>query len=128
MLDVDVVQGGGVRSVGLKRWLQDVAPGSACGSVTVALVSDARVRALNREYRKTDGPTDVLSFAKVGEHLGDIVIATGVARRQALAAGHSLQTELRILALHGLLHLRAMTTSETTAKWRASSAAFAARA
>jgi probable rRNA maturation factor len=37
--------------------------------------------------------------------LGDVVIAAGVARRQARAAGHSLQTELRILALHGLLHL-----------------------
>jgi probable rRNA maturation factor len=38
-------------------------------------------------------------------HLGDIVIATGVARRQAREAGHSYQTELRVLALHGLLHL-----------------------
>jgi probable rRNA maturation factor len=37
--------------------------------------------------------------------LGDIVIATGVAKRQAREAGHSLQTELRVLALHGLLHL-----------------------
>jgi probable rRNA maturation factor len=37
--------------------------------------------------------------------LGDIVIATGVARRQARAAGHSYATELRVLALHGLLHL-----------------------
>jgi probable rRNA maturation factor len=37
--------------------------------------------------------------------LGDVVIATGVARRQARAAGHSLQTEVRVLALHGLLHL-----------------------
>ena len=38
-------------------------------------------------------------------HLGDVVIAAGVARRQARSAGHSLQTELRVLALHGLLHL-----------------------
>ena len=40
-----------------------------------------------------------------GPHLGDIVIATGVARRQAREAGHSYATELRVLALHGLLHL-----------------------
>jgi probable rRNA maturation factor len=48
----------------------------------------------------------VLSFpANETGLLGDVVIALGVARRQARAAGHSLQTELRILALHGLLHL-----------------------
>lgn len=50
--------------------------------------------------------TDVLSFpADEKGQLGDVVIAVGVARRQAREAGHSLQTELRVLALHGLLHL-----------------------
>ena len=74
--------------------------------MTVALVPDARVRALNRQYRKTDQPTDVLSFpADEAGYLGDVVIAVGVARRQAREAGHSLATELRVLALHGLLHL-----------------------
>jgi probable rRNA maturation factor len=76
--------------------------------MSVAVVSDMRVRALNREYRKKDTPTDVLSFPAAdvtGDFLGDVVIAGGVARRQAREAGHSLQTELRILALHGLLHL-----------------------
>jgi probable rRNA maturation factor len=74
--------------------------------VTVAIVPDRRIRALNQRYRRTDRATDVLSFPS-GEPgcLGDIVIAAGVARRQARAAGHSLQTELRVLALHGLLHL-----------------------
>jgi probable rRNA maturation factor len=43
--------------------------------------------------------------ARAGAFLGDIVIATGVARRQARRAGHSEQTEIRVLALHGLLHL-----------------------
>ena len=72
----------------------------------MALVPDARVRALNRQYRKKDAPTDVLSFlAEEKGQLGDVVIAVGVARRQAREAGHSLQTELRVLALHGLLHL-----------------------
>ncbi len=74
--------------------------------MTVAIVSDARVHALNRRYRRRDAPTDVLSFpAGEPDSLGDVVIAGGVARRQAAAAGHSLQTELRVLALHGLLHL-----------------------
>jgi probable rRNA maturation factor len=61
---------------------------------------------LNRRYRQKDRPTDVLSFP-AGEpgQLGDVVIALGVARRQAAAAGHPIGTELRILALHGLLHL-----------------------
>jgi probable rRNA maturation factor len=74
--------------------------------VTVAIVSDARIRALNRRYRRKHRATDVLSFPGEGPgYLGDIVIAGGVARGQAHAAGHSLQTELRVLALHGLLHL-----------------------
>jgi probable rRNA maturation factor len=66
----------------------------------VALVSDARIQALNRQYRRKDTPTDVLSFEP-----SDIVIARGVARRQARDAGHSFGDELRVLALHGLLHL-----------------------
>jgi probable rRNA maturation factor len=74
--------------------------------VTVALVSDRRIRALNRRYRDQDRATDVLSFpADESGVLGDVAIAVGVASRQAKAAGHPLPTELRVLALHGLLHL-----------------------
>jgi probable rRNA maturation factor len=74
--------------------------------MTVAIVPDARVRALNRKFRKKDKGTDVLSFpAEEPGYLGDVVISSGVAARQARAAGHSLATELRVLALHGLLHL-----------------------
>ena len=74
--------------------------------MTVAIVSDARVRALNRQYRKKDTATDVLSFPSDDRgYLGDVVVASGVAARQAREAGHSLATELRVLALHGLLHL-----------------------
>jgi probable rRNA maturation factor len=74
--------------------------------VAVALVSDSRVRALNHRYRGKDHATDVLSFPSHSDgFLGEIVIARGVARRQAQAAGHREATELRILALHGLLHL-----------------------
>jgi probable rRNA maturation factor len=85
--------------------------------VTIALVSDRRIQDLNRRFRRNDKPTDVLSFPNTerttresrapspGRYLGDIAIATGVARRQAREAGHSYASELRVLALHGLLHL-----------------------
>jgi probable rRNA maturation factor len=101
-----VVTSGAVRAPGLARWLQHVAPARARGDVTVAVVSDARVRALNHRYRGKDRPTDVLSFpaGEPGE-LGDVVIAAGVAGRQARQAGHPIAVELRVLALHGLLHL-----------------------
>ena len=78
------------------------------------LAGDAAVRRLNREWRGVDKATDVLSFPadpdqprlpREPRFLGDIVIATGVARRQAAAARHAYGTELKVLALHGLLHL-----------------------
>ena len=112
-LKVEIVPSARVRAPGLAAWLTSIAPLAARGSVTVALLPDARVRELNRRFRRKDRPTDVLSFpaAPVEQapghqrYLGDVVIAAGVARRQAREAGHSLQTELRVLALHGLLHL-----------------------
>jgi probable rRNA maturation factor len=115
---VSVSDGAGraVRDGGLARWLAAVAPARVQGEVSIALVSDARMRTLNRTYRRKDKVTDVLSFGAGAEPraargepraaiLGDIVIATGVARRQAGESGHSYQSELRVLALHGLLHL-----------------------
>lgn len=107
-LAVAVVDGRGRPAVapGLARWLVRVAPARLSGEVTVALVSDRRVRALNATYRGVDSTTDVLSFpSDTPGWLGDVVIASGVAARQARTAGHSLATELRVLALHGLLHL-----------------------
>jgi probable rRNA maturation factor len=72
----------------------------------VAVVSDSRVRALNRRFLGRNRATDVLSFpSDEPGYLGDVVIAAGVAARQAREMGHSLRTELRVLALHGLLHL-----------------------
>ncbi len=109
---------------GLAAWLVKIAPASARGELCVALVSDRRMRALNRQFRGKDAVTDVLSFPAQDRSvssvpssarratadrsvafLGDIVIADGVAKRQAKAAGHGIQTEIRVLALHGLLHL-----------------------
>ena len=126
-LEVEVVASGArPATVGLSAWLARVAAGRAAGLVTVALVSDARIRALNRRFRGTDRVTDVLSFPAFAppalrqgqpalgsaalrrgkpRFLGDIVIAIGRARRQARDAGHRLADELRLLALHGLLHL-----------------------
>jgi len=100
-------RGRAVAAPGLARWMEAHAPASTRGEVGLALVSDRRMRDLNRTYRSKDAVTDVLSFpADAGEGtLGDIVIARGRAQRQARAAGHSLATELRVLALHGLLHL-----------------------
>src|SRR5688500_17906977 len=90
---------------GLRPWLTKFAPASAKGDVCVAVVSDARMRALNRQFRGKDKVTDVLSFpADTRGVLGDIVIASGVAKKQAKAAGHSLNVEIRVRALHGLLH------------------------
>lgn len=96
---------------GLAAWLARTAPVRARGEVTVALVGDRRMRALNRMFRGKDAVTDVLSFPVDGRSspespaLGDVVIATGAAARQAREHGHAVGTEIRILALHGLLHL-----------------------
>ena len=105
-LTVDIVVPPGLRAPGLAAWLEQIAPARARGGVAVAVVPDRRIRELNRQYRHKDAATDVLSFpADEPGQLGDIVIALGVARRQARSAGHSLSTELQVLALHGLLHL-----------------------
>jgi probable rRNA maturation factor len=100
------------RADGLGRWLERAAPGRARGVVSIALVGDATIRRLNRDYRRIDKVTDVLSFpasrsagAQAPAFLGDLAIALGVAGRQARHLGHELSQELRILALHGLLHL-----------------------
>jgi probable rRNA maturation factor len=112
-VSVTVTDGRGRRIAdgGLARWLAGIAPVRLRGEVAIALVPDAHIRKLNRQYRGKDYATDVLSFEPADEglrgprFLGDLVIATGVARRQAREAGHSYRTELRVLALHGFLHL-----------------------
>jgi probable rRNA maturation factor len=112
----------GVDLDGLKASLQagarllDIAEESLA---VLTLTNDEHVREYNRRYRGIDEPTDVLAFAAQEkpsdqrfqpppgtEHwLGDIVIALPTARRQAQAAKHSVDAEVRLLAVHGFLHL-----------------------
>jgi len=86
----------------LTRLLATLAPDAA--SFGVRFASDREVRRANRDFRGKDRPTDVLSFPGEGGHLGDVLISVPTARRQAAAAGHSVERELRVLLLHGVLH------------------------
>lgn len=102
----------------LRPWLERLVAGLApeARSLGVRFAGDRELRRWNRELRGKDRPTDVLSFPGDPEdpdnletpentgHLGDILISVPVARRQAAAAGHGVDRELRVLLLHGLLH------------------------
>jgi probable rRNA maturation factor len=112
----------GVDLDGLKATLQAGArllnlPGESVAVLT--LTGDEHLREYNRRYRGLDEPTDVLAFAArdkpldqrfqappgTESWLGDIVISLPRARRQAKEARHSIDAEVRLLAVHGLLHL-----------------------
>ena len=99
---------------------KEIGLGAEC--VAVRLIDDAEMARLNETYRKKKGPTDVLSFPVAaesakpgtlmrqvrrarGEFLGDIAISPKVARRNAKALGRRLPEELKVLILHGVLHL-----------------------
>ena len=117
-MDVHVLNRQRRRRVGLpgiesfvKRLAREVVPRRG-KSLSVCLVSDRRMRELNRRFRGRGGTTDVLSFPAgdgpdpEGEaYLGDVVISVDRAAAQARELGHSLAREIRILALHGYLHL-----------------------
>lgn len=83
----------------------------ADAELSVLLTDDAHIQALNQQWRGVDRPTDVLSFAfneaegPGAEVLGDIVISLPTAARQAAEHGHSVEDELWVLLVHGLLHL-----------------------
>jgi probable rRNA maturation factor len=112
------------------------------------ITSDAELRRLNRDFRGKDEATDVLSFPQIQEpvtdgpidkikrvrgyrtgpglRLGDLAISIGRARRQAREFGHTTESEIRILMLHGLLHLLGMDhesdkgqMARAEKKWRA---------
>jgi probable rRNA maturation factor len=79
------------------------------GEVEVLLADDATLRRLNKSFRGKNKSTDVLSFPTPAEiahsHAGDLAISLETAARQAANYGHTLRDEVRILLLHGLLHL-----------------------
>jgi probable rRNA maturation factor len=83
------------------------------GQVTVLLTTDAAIRKLNRRFRGKNKATDVLSFPSEGpirgtgaeQIAGDLAISVTTALSQAAEQGHSLATEIKVLILHGLLHL-----------------------
>ena len=86
--------------------------GFAPMSVTIQLISDETMARLNETFRKKQGPTDVLSFpangarpAQGAEYIGDIAISPETARRNARRFSRSLPVEMRILILHGMIHL-----------------------
>lgn len=82
---------------------REVAGGRA---FSVCLVSDHTIRRYNRKYRGKDEPTDVLSFPdEAPDWAGDVMISAETAARQARRLRHSVETEIKILALHGVLHL-----------------------
>jgi probable rRNA maturation factor len=101
------------------------AEGRPAAEVTIVISSDDAVAALNAQYLGIEGPTDVLSFStqeptpgpstaasasfvsapEAAAYLGDIVIALPFTRRQAAGPGRPLRDELRLLAVHGVLHL-----------------------
>lgn len=73
------------------------------GEIAVLITSRRKVQELNRRFRQKDKPTDVLSFpAATG---GDIAICAEIARQNARLLGHSLSDEVKVLMLHGMLHL-----------------------
>jgi probable rRNA maturation factor len=104
-----------------QTWLEqlavDLSPIHAY-ELSLCFTDDGEIQQLNAQYRHQDKPTDVLSFAalegealpkallqKIPLNLGDIIISTETAQRQAEQRGHSVQQELAWLAAHGLLHL-----------------------
>ena len=74
------------------------------GDVNVLLTGDRKMRELNRRFRRKDKTTDVLSFPSLDG--GDIAISVPVAKANARALGHGIGEELKILILHGTLHLK----------------------
>jgi len=102
---------GSVRPRGIRNFArklqQEVAKGRP---FDVLITGDAELRKLNREFRGRDYPTDVLSFPieqalPPARPLGDLAISLARARAQAREFGHTVEQELQILMLHGVLHL-----------------------
>jgi probable rRNA maturation factor len=87
--------------------------GYHASELSILLVDDEEMQHLNREYLSRDRPTNVLAFAMhEGENthlhpavLGDVVVSTETAQREALQRGVTLEEEMALLLVHGILHL-----------------------
>ena len=80
----------------------------SAAQLTILLSRDARLRALNMQFRGIDAPTNVLAFPAAGTpetYLGDVAVALGVAEREAARAGIGLSAHTLHLTVHGVLHL-----------------------
>jgi len=102
-----------INTRGLKKQLLIILDTLGCldKELSVLFAGDARIRKLNARYRNIDRPTDVLSFPQNGGNgpasplLGDVVVSVETARRQAREHNLSLDQELVLLLIHGILHL-----------------------
>jgi probable rRNA maturation factor len=116
---------------GLSRFVNRARKAAALdGDVTVLLADDGRLKELNRTYRRKNKPTDVLSFpaGENGEGVaGDLAISVETAARQAAEHGHALDDELRILVLHGVLHLAGYDHEADTGEMRTLESALRAK-
>ena len=96
---------------GVQAFLRELSSRVAKSSFSVCLLSDRGIRRYNKQFRSCDRATDVLSFpAEVGgtktdSYLGDILISVETARENAVRYGLGIEEEIKILALHGVLHL-----------------------
>lgn len=79
------------------------------GELAILLTGNREIRTLNRTFRKKDKPTDVISFPSLMDGVaGDIAISVDIARKNGRELGHGTSVELKILILHGILHLKGM--------------------
>ena len=111
--DAEAWRAMGLSRAGLSRFLRTAqAAVGLQGEVEVLLADDRTLRRLNRTFRGKDKATDVLSFPAseefAGGHAGDLAISLETAQKQAQEHGHALRDEVRVLLLHGLLHLSGM--------------------
>jgi probable rRNA maturation factor len=104
----------GVKKAAVEKFLAKVARAAGLsGDVNVVVTSNAKIRSLNRRFRRKDKATDVLSFPALAAlsiddgtpFAGDIAISADIAAENAARLGHSIRAELKILILHGILHL-----------------------
>lgn len=76
------------------------------GEVAVLVTGNREIKKLNKEFRRKDKPTDVISFPSETEGVaGDIAISADIAQQNAQILGHEVAAELKVLILHGMLHL-----------------------